>query len=246
MATTPREGTDPAAHPGGCRPPGRPLPGSRCVPLELAVGTLLLHEETEHDRLADLLLDVAQRGVTTRIHATPTDAGMMVLDGAHRTSAASVLGLPAVPGHLVRVPPTYVAPGWALAVPRETAERVLATDVPSGTVVALVHLGDSAPIPVRARAAHHGEGHVEAIQALGSLTHAGHYRRMDPAADHRSVRGAVLEWRLPNWSQLSRAVSEVGPLPAGVTRFAPLLDGLCPDAHGRHATGAVAAVTHPG
>ncbi|MDE9365074.1 ParB N-terminal domain-containing protein [Luteipulveratus sp. YIM 133132] len=189
------------------------------MPVTLDPRLLVLHEETEAQRLDALVGQVRRSGITTPVAVTPVDDGWFVLDGAHRTTAALMLGLAQVPVRVLPPPASGPVPGWVHLLRSPLAEaaltRLLREHDGSGPVVASVVTGGR-ETPVRA-ASDDSLDWVRACRALAHCYSWSSYERL--ATLDPSDEGVRIAWVMPEFPRLVAVVREHGRLPAGVTRF---------------------------
>lgn len=217
MATTqPETGTAPA-----------PL-HTVCLQAELLVRQTRLHERVEPERLERLVPEVVARGMEKSVHVAATADGWLVVDGAHRTSAALQLGHVCLSAHVVSIPDHAPVPGWAMTLAAPLAPRALGHDVGTGDPIAVVRARDGRSWLIRSGATSMPGHRVAAMQRLADVVHAEPYRRLKPDASPPAACDLSLEWVLPTWGELSEGLRASGPLPAGVTRFGPLWAQTCP------------------
>lgn len=195
--------------------------------MRVPVDRVELHEVVEPARLDDLLPEVRAQGILTSVHVAPVREGWMVLDGAHRTSAARLLGHATVPAHVVVLRDDLPVPAWGMTLAPDLA--LLARDLDRGTgpAIASVQVPAGEEWLVRRPEAADPAHRVRLMRTLARLVHSRPYRRLVPG-DPPLPEESSLTWVLPTWAELSAGVGAAGPLPAGVTRFGPLWTASCP------------------
>ena len=186
---------------------------------------LLLHEEVEPARIEQLMATLAaERRQREPVLVTSTPHGMLLLDGAHRTTALRRLGVPRVAAQLV---PAEEAgrelTGWTHAVADPGARARLAelAVVAPGAVgprVALIHT-------TAGEVAVHASGDtaadlMAAYRGVAERYQGGPYARVPeptplPPGETRVV------WHVPDLTTIVTLAATLGVLPAGVTRFRP-------------------------
>lgn len=197
------------------------------TPTLLDPSTLVLHERVEPARLARLITamnlsqSVDNPVVVTYIAGTP-----MVLDGAHRTTAARHLGLARLPVHVIASEDVPQSVGWTHVVQESACELVLARlralDVDSsdraGRTIAVVrHHGANRPCRT------YSNEPAALVHTNRNLAAAYADLPYERAIAPRDGSNALHITYLPLGLQhIVEAVQAAGPLPAGVTRF------LCP------------------
>ena len=185
---------------------------------------LLLHEEVEPARIESLMAVLAaERRQREPVLVTPTDHGLFLLDGAHRTTALRRLGVPRIAAVVVPASVGLELTGWTHAVAEEGARACLAdlADASStrpGPVVASirtvghevgVHACDDSPAAL-----------VEAFRRVAGCYQAGPYARLTDPVEAVPEQTEVV-WHVPDLSTIVTIAATVGVLPAGVTRFRP-------------------------
>ena len=184
---------------------------------------LLLHEEVEPARIEQLMVTLAaERRQREAVLVTSTPHGMLLLDGAHRTTALRRLGVSRVAAQLV---PAEEAgrelTGWTHAVAEQGAQARLAeladrAAARPGPVVASirttgreagVHADDDSPTALMA-----------AFRLVAECYQVGPYARLTEPLPPEPDRTEVV-WQVPDLATIVTIAATVGVLPAGVTRF---------------------------
>lgn len=177
--------------------------------VELDPALLRAHEVVDHHHLADLAESITALGVCVPVAVARFGGEWIVVDGAHRTQAAVIVGLASVPCRVLQIPPDRPVDGWArryrIPVWLEEATAV-------GSVLASC-------------AATGGQ-----VQRVGAPSHdprdlwetAWRIERQLPREPY--VRRQELEpgsfcWQPPAWGVIAECALRWGPWPAGFTNF---------------------------
>ncbi|MGZ4654442.1 hypothetical protein [Oryzihumus sp.] len=193
---------------------------------------LLLHEEVEPARIEQLVAVLAaERRQREPVLVTPTEHGMFLLDGAHRTTALRRLGVPRIAALVVPAAEAIALTGWTHAVTEQGAQARLAeladrAAARPGPVVASirttgreagVHADDDSPAALMA-----------AFRLVAQCYQAGPYARLTEPLPAEPDRTEVV-WQVPDLATIVTIAATVGVLPAGVTRFRAVTPPLTVD-----------------
>lgn len=208
--------------------------GRTCRAVTLPITGLWWHEATEPSRLTSLVRHLGRQPQHESIHVVPTGGGHLIVDGAHRARALSMLGRANVHAHVMRIDPARAVPGWTHVVSERAGEQLMTlaweAPQPGGRPVAQI----SGP---------HGTAILWASGPRpGDLASSFHEvadtYQLDPYVRHPPETGippgrTALTWVLPTWGELCRLVAKHGPLPAGVTRLGGVIEAGCQPARSR-------------
>lgn len=185
---------------------------------------LLLHEDVQPPRIQRLLRAIeSSQTLENPVLVARTDHGVMVLDGAHRTTALRELAVPRLLVH--EVDPALVArPGaWTHVVDhhqpqarRQLAELEQAHDGSAGPLVATVRMPGH-QFSVRARSTDPSDAR-DVIRAVAGTYQGDPYRRT-PGPEELGEDQTQVTYVVPPLAQIVRAAADGGRFPAGVTRF---------------------------
>ncbi len=184
----------------------------------IPVDSLVWHEACEDARLQALVADIRVHRVRRPVHVT-SDASPVILDGAHRSRATDLLGEALVPAHVVPVPGDYRVPGWVHAFDAPPPIAALGSE---GDVIGYV-TGAGARRPVYSLGSSLA-ALLDSYWMVANSCRGRPYTRLDHVPEGRPS----FEWRLPSWRVIQQMTTTLGPLPAGVTRFGPLIATECP------------------
>lgn len=184
----------------------------------LPVDSLVWHEVCENARLERLVAEIRVDRVREPVHVT-SDACPVILDGAHRSRATDLLGEALVPAHVVPVPRDFLVPGWVHAFDEPPPIAGLGSE---GIVIGfLTSRGVRRPVYSLGTSL---SALFDSYWQVANSYAGRPYTRLDFVPEDRSS----FEWRLPVWRVVREMTTTLGPLPAGVTRFGPLIAAQCP------------------
>lgn len=185
---------------------------------------LVWHEQTDPAKLHRITSAVRRGDSLPPIEAMAIGHRFLVLDGAHRARAHQACHRPEIRAHLHTIPPGARVPGWSHSIPRDAAAELarlfpLPMDTPGQAEIVLDgvrrHVGTASQRPRDVFLACH---------QIARIAYARGIRPLRPeSTDAPSVDTATMTWRPPTVGTLWVIASSLGPLPATVTRFAPIL-----------------------
>ncbi|MSS44603.1 hypothetical protein FYJ43_00675 [Cutibacterium sp. WCA-380-WT-3A] len=184
---------------------------------------LVWHEQTDPHKLLHIRNAVEDDAPLPPIEAMAIGHRFLVLDGAHRAQAHHESHLPHIRARLHTLPLTAEVPGWSHAIPLDAAIRLARLALPAGNrgqadiVINGVrrHLGTTSR---RLRDQYLFSHKIARIAYAHGITPL----EPDSCVEH-AHDSIVMTWQPPNLGDLWAMANDMGPLPATVTRFAPLL-----------------------
>lgn len=182
---------------------------------------LVWHEELEHPRLRALVELVRANHSLPPIAVVPAGESFLIIDGAHRARAAAVNGR-TVRARVHELDPSIQVPGWSHALSPANSRRLTrrAERPRPGSCAAALDFDAG-----RLNLEHHDGSPAAVHRALHAVAdtayHHGHLR-LEPGVLLPPGCG-VLTWSGLPLATIIEVAATIGPLPAGVTRFASLI-----------------------
>ncbi|WP_058235086.1 ParB N-terminal domain-containing protein [Devriesea agamarum] len=188
---------------------------------EVRLSELLWHEQVDSEHVDALRKDLSTSTLRWPILATVYRGQKIILDGAHRALAARQLGWTHIPATVISLPAHTRIPSWSYVL-----DSLQATEIPP-------HLASDDTRPLGCvstwgqrrflgQRPHHTRHLFTAVHAVASQLQLGFARRvpstlgLDPAIP-------VFTWTPLLWRDIAQLAMDYGPLPSGITQFAPIL-----------------------
>lgn len=188
------------------------------------IDNLIWHEDCNLQNLLSILESLREGPIREPIHITD-DADPIILDGAHRARASAQYGHQRILAHRVSIPDAYVADGWVYAFEPSPSPP---SPLGEGPVIA-VWRNDGDEMHIRGSDTTEGRTYLRALYSsywnIANQFLGWPYKLTEEAP----IKGPSLQWRPPAWGPLAMMVRMYGPMPASITRFAPLISKMCPD-----------------
>lgn len=185
---------------------------------------LVWHEQTDPTKLLRIT-DAIRRGgdPLPPIEAMAIGHKFLVLDGAHRAQAHQYCHRSEIRARLHNLPLSAEVPGWSHSIPRDAAAKLAHLLLPVdalGQAEIVLHgvrrqVGTASQRPRDISLACH---------RIARVAYAHGIRPLGPEFSNApTIDAATMTWPPPNVGTLWAIASSLGPLPATVTRFAPIL-----------------------
>ena len=184
---------------------------------------LVWHEQTDPTKLLRITDAIRRGDPLPPIEAMAIGHRFLVLDGAHRAQAHQYCHRSEIRARLHNLPLSAEVPGWSHSIPRDAAAKLahllLPVDALGQAEVVLhgvrrqVGTGSQRPRDI-----------FLACHRIARVAYAHGIRPLGPEFSNApTIDAATMTWRPPNVGTLWAIASSLGPLPATVTRFAPIL-----------------------
>jgi len=184
---------------------------------------LVWHEQTDPTKLLRITDAIRRGDPLPPIEAMAIGHKFLVLDGAHRAQAHQYCHRSEIRARLHNLPLSAEVPGWSHSIPRDAAAKLAHLLLPVDA------LGQAEHRPARG-APSGGDRFTTTARHLSRLPpdrasclRAWNQTSRPGVSNAPTIDAATMTWPPPNVGTLWAIASSLGPLPATVTRFAPIL-----------------------